>query len=137
MQNLSKEDLERFRKELIILHKKNIKAHLKKDVDYIVQDVSEDFISVNNGEVNFPSIEDLKMEYFEYLENTQFSQYEDQMEPIIGFSDDGSIGWSIVKVSVKGKSKDNPIIDYTCAWITLYKRSNDKWLRIIEASSFK
>jgi len=70
----------------------NMDAHLKKDVDSLVQGVSEDFISVNNGKVNFPSIEDIRKNYSEYLENTEFSKYEDQMDPIIGFSEDGSIG---------------------------------------------
>ena len=106
MENLKKEDFKRYRKELLFLHKQNIEAHLKKDVDSLVQGVSENFISVNNGKVNFTSIEDMRKNYSEYLENTEFSKYEDQMDPIIGFSEDGSIGWSIVKVSVDGKSKN-------------------------------
>ena len=137
MVNLKKEDFKRYSKELLFLHKKNIEAHLKKDVDSLVQGVSEDFISVNNGKVNFPSIEDIRKNYSEYLENTEFSKYEDQMDPIIGFSEDGSIGWSIVKVSVGGKSKNKHDLEFTCAWITIYKRSNDKWLRFIEVSSFQ
>lgn len=137
MQKLKKEEYERFREELLVLHRKNVEAHLNNNADYLVQGVSKDFISVNNGKVNFPSIEELRKNYSNYLESTEFSLYEDQMDPIIGFSDDGSIGWSIVRVSVKGKSRNKHDLDFTCAWITLYKRCKDSWLRIIEVSSFQ
>lgn len=114
---LTIEDFTRFREEILFLHKKNIEAHLNRDPNYLVQ----------YARAYFPTIEDLRENYSDYLENYEFSKYEDDIEPIVGFSNDGSIGWSIVKVSVKGKGKNKHDLEFTCAWITLYKRCNDKW----------
>ena len=77
----------------------------------------------------------------DYLNNTTFTEYRDLQEPIIGFSKDGSVAWSIVQVKVAGKRTiENGAerdLDFTCAWITLYERQGDKWLRLTEVSNFK
>lgn len=46
----------------------------------------------------------------------------------------------VVKVKVTGRTEDdgserNP--DFTCAWITLYRRQGDRWMRLGEVSRFK
>ena len=72
---------------------------------------------------------------------TTFKEYRDLKQPIIGFSEDGSLAWSIVQVKVTGSSFSNDgiqkDIDFTCAWITLYKNRDNSWLKIAEVSNFK
>lgn len=62
-------------------------------------------------------------------------------EPIVGFSKDGSLTWSIVKVKIGGnrtmKNGAERELDFTCAWITLYEKQGDKWIRLGEVSNFK
>jgi len=140
MDSLTEDEIEIYREEILGLHRQGIEAHLGKDVDFLVKYVSEDFMSVNNGRISYPSIEDLRNSFNSYLSNTEFSSYRDLTEPVIGFSDDGSIAWSAVRVKVEGKTKKDDTsrdLDFTCAWITLYRRENGKWIRFIEASSFE
>jgi hypothetical protein len=60
-------------------------------------------------------------------------------KPIIGFSKDGSLAWSIVKVKVAGhrnmEDGSQKEFDVTYAWITLYKRQGDRWIRTVEVST--
>jgi hypothetical protein len=76
-----------------------------------------------------------------YLNDTTFTEYRDLCKPIVGFSKDGSIAWSIVRVKLVGKRTmddgSEMDIDSTWAWITLYERQGDKWIRLLEASNHK
>ena len=76
-----------------------------------------------------------------YLPNTRFSEYRDLAEPIVGVSDDGSLGWSIVQVKVAGtrmmEDGTERELDFTCAWLTLYERQDGRWMRTAEVSTFK
>jgi len=134
-------DFEVFRSEILDLHQKMIDAHWNKDVDFFVSDMADDYLFVQNGEIQRPQKDGIIKRMQDYLSNTTFSEYRDLQEPIIGFSKDGSIAWSIVQVKVAGKRKlDNGSerkLDFTCAWITLYQRRGEKWLRLAEVSNFK
>lgn len=137
----SQPDYEALRSEILELHRKNIEAHLNKDIEFFVQNLSDDFMSVSGGEIDFPTKEDIRSNFSSYLNSTEFSQYADLREPIVGFSKDGSVAWSVVQVRVAGKQtaddgteKD---MDFTCAWITLYQREGDRWIKLAEVSNFK
>jgi len=134
-------DLEALKMEIAEFHKVLIDAHLKKDVDFFVQDLSEDYVSVTGGEIREPTVEEIRSRFSSYLNNTAFTEYKDLQEPIIGISKDGSIAWSIVQVKVAGKRKMEEGVevelDFICAWITLFERRDDRWLRLGEVSSFK
>ena len=136
----SSPDFEILRAELLDIHKKFIEAHLEKNVDYFVQDLAEDYVFVARGEISHPSPEEIRSNMSDYLLNTESSEYRDTQEPIIGFSKDGSLGWSIVRVKVAGKRTlddgSERDTDFICAWITLFERQGDKWVRLGEVSSF-
>jgi hypothetical protein len=132
-------DLEAIRKEILDLHRADIQAHLNRDVKHLVQGQSPDFTSVHSGEVRRPTPEETKDALTSYLDNTAFTEYRDLQEPVIGVSPDGSTAWSIVQVKVAGHRVDTTgsPIDFTCAWVTIYRRQNDAWKRVVEASTFK
>ena len=127
--------------EILDLHKTEIDAHLKKDVDFFVQDISEDYLAVSGGEIRKPTLEETRLKFSNYLNNTVFAEYRDLCEPIIGFSKDGSLAWSIVQVKIVGRRTmddgSERDLDFTCAWITLYERQDDKWMRLADVSTFK
>jgi hypothetical protein len=128
------------RSELLALHEDSIKAHLEKNVSFFVQDISKNYTSVSWGEIQKPTIKDIGATFTNYLENTNFSEYRDLQEPIIGFSNDGSLAWLIAQVKVTGKRKtdgEETDVDFICSWLTLYERKDDKWLRLADASTFK
>ena len=49
--------------EILGLHKRGIEAHLNKNVDFFVQDISENYLSVSNGEIRKPTIEEIKAHF--------------------------------------------------------------------------
>ncbi|MBU0713294.1 hypothetical protein KJ762_14890 [bacterium] len=119
---------------------KTIDVHLNKDAEFFIQDLSDDFISVSGGEIDKPDKEDVRNMFRNYFNTTQFSEYHDLQKPIIGFSNDGSPAWSIIQVKVAGMQVTGGLerdLDFTAAWITLYERQEEKWVRIAEVSNFK
>lgn len=133
-------DFAKMKEEILALHKASIDAHLEKNIPYFTQDVSDEFISISRGEILRPTKEETHAKFTNYLENTEFSEYRDLQEPIVGFSKDGSVAWTIVQVKVAGKRKmDEEMVDldFVSSWIMLYERQGDKWVRTVNASSFK
>ena len=132
-------DKEILRSEILDFHKKFIDDHLNKNIDSFVEDYAEDYVFVANGEISHPSKEEFKTSFSDYLNSTTFSEYRDLEKPMIGFSRDGSMAWSIVKVKVVGRRKledgSQKNFDVIYAWITLYKRQGDKWFRTLEVST--
>ncbi len=132
-------DLQHCRAEILDLHRQAIQAHLEKDAGFFTRDLAEGYFSVGNGVIRYPSNKEINRQFSSYLNNTEFTDYRDLEDPVIGFSDDGSLAWSIVRVHVAGKRKmvDDSVrqFDTTWAWITLYKRERDRWLRMGEVSS--
>jgi hypothetical protein len=125
--------------EILALHKALIDAHLNKDVDFLVRDLCEDFVSVSRGEIGRPTKEEVRESFSDYLNNTTFTEYRDLCEPIVGFSRDGSLAWSIVQVKVAGRRRmsdgSEREMDSTWAWLTLYERQGEKWIRLVEVST--
>ncbi|MFW9993326.1 MAG: nuclear transport factor 2 family protein [Candidatus Odinarchaeota archaeon] len=136
-----KPDFKALRSGILAHHNALIEAHLNKDVDFFVQYVSEDYLSVSHGEISTQTREEIKSQFTDYLSNTVFTEYKDLREPVIGFSDDGSMAWCIAQIKVKGKRTmddgSERDLDFICAWISLYKRQDDKWICLGEVSSFK
>lgn len=133
-------DFAKMKEEILALHKASIDAHLEKNIPYFTQDVSDEFISISRGEILRSTKEETHAKFTNYLENTEFSEYRDLQEPIVGFSKDGSVAWTIVQVKVAGKRKmDEEMVDldFVSSWIMLYERQGDKWVRTVNASSFK
>ena len=134
-------NFDELRTEILDLHKKTIDAHWKKDIDFFVKDISDDYFSVDNGEIRKPTKEEITARFSDYLKRTTFREYRNLQEPIIGFSKDGSLAWSIVRIKVAGRSSrddgSESELDFSCAWITLYERRGNGWLRLGEVSSFQ
>lgn len=137
----SSPDFEVLRSEILDLHKGNIDAHWKKDINFFIKDMDKNYLFVQNGEIQRPQKDEITKKMNDYLNNTTFSEYRDLQKPIIGFSKDGSVAWSIVQVKVAGRRTIDDgterEMDFTCAWITLYERQGDKWIRLAEVSNFK
>lgn len=137
----SRPDLDALKSEIRELHRQTIEAHFAKNINFFTKDLSAEFISVSNGEIRFPTREEINAQFSSYLKSTEFSKYEDLREPIIGISEDGSVGWSVVQVKVTGTRRledgSQRDLNFTCAWITLYQREGDRWIRTAEVSNFR
>lgn len=75
------------------------------------------------------------------MNNTEFIEYRDLQDPIVKFSKDASLAYLIVQVKVAGEQKietdSTESFDVTWAWITLYERQGNKWIRLGEVSNNK
>jgi hypothetical protein len=133
-------DFEKLKQEILDHHRRTIKAHWDKDVKFLVQDLSEGFFSVTEGEIRHPGKSEVRAALKDYLTRTTFTEYRDLVEPEVGFSDDGSVAWANVQVKVSGERLDDGTrrpMDFVCAWLTLYRRVGDSWMRLGEVSTWK
>jgi hypothetical protein len=134
-------DREAMKAEILQLHRELIRAHLTKDTAALLETYPPDFISVSNGDVRTGQRDEILASLKAYISATTFTDYRDLDEPIVGLSDDGSLAWSIVRVKVAGTRANadgsTRDVDFTCAWITLFRRSEGRWERLVEASSFR
>ena len=132
-------DFDGMTNEILDLHKASIRAHIEKDAEFFTRDLADSYFSVGNGEIRHPNKQEIFDQFNAYLGSTEFSKYYDLEEPLIGFSEDGTLAWSIVRVKVAGERKLNgdsvKYFNTTWAWISLYKKEADKWLRMGEVSS--
>jgi len=124
-------DSEQARDEILALHRSFVEVHLAKDVSAIVRPIPDDYLFVAYGDVQTLNGSEVQKKLQSYLDATTFSHYEDTNEPIIGFSKDGSLAWSIVQVRVAGTThkasgSDDPF-DIKWAWISLYEKRNGEW----------
>ncbi len=134
-------DHEALLQELRDLHAAGIEAHLSADVDFFTRDLAADYFSVGGGDIRRPTREEIAERFAGYLGGTTFSVYEDLQDPLVGISDDGSLGWALVQVQVMGERRGDDEqprpVDFVCAWITLYRRDEGRWIRLGDVSSFR
>ncbi len=88
--------------EILQLHQTLIDAHIQQKPDVLFDTIAEDYVAVANGDVQFRQKDEFRAALGEYIQSTHFTEYRDLREPIVGFSDDGSLAWSIVQVKVAG-----------------------------------
>jgi hypothetical protein len=132
-------DLESLRGEILDLHRSVIQAHLDKDAAFLARPTSPDYLSVANGSVRPMDADELERMLSVYLDSTEFTEYRDVAEPLVGFSRDGSLAWAIVQVRVAGSRSlpdgSSRAFDTRWAWITVYQRHGDQWLRLVDVST--
>ena len=137
---MQKEEQDALRAELRDIHQAGLQAHLQGDAQFFTRDMAEPYHSVSRGDINQPTVAQTEAMFSRYLGTTQFSQYEDLQEPVIGLSDDGTVGWIMAQVAVAGEQAqgDEKLpISFVSAWLMLYRRVDGRWLRIGDASTFK
>jgi hypothetical protein len=137
----SSPDFDELRLEILEIHDEFIDAHLNKNADYIANTVTEDYMFISNGAIRKPTKEETKTQFTRYLNNTTFSEYRYLGEPVVGFSDDGSLAWSVAKLKVVAKQKmgdgTESAYESVYAWTTIFKRDGNGWLRLSETSTNK
>lgn len=132
-------DHDAIKAEILNLHRGFIKAHLDKDASFIAKPTSPEYIFVSNGEIENISPSELEQNLSGYLNSTEFSEYRDINEPIIGVSQDGLLAWAVVKVRTAGIRKRSDgsqnQFDIQWAWITLYEKKDEQWIRLVDVST--
>ncbi len=132
-------DSDSMRQEILAYHEAFIDAHVQNRPEFLIRDLDEHYVNVSRGELVRVTKDEILETFTHYLGNTEFSEYSMPEEPEIGFSDDGSIAWSIFRLHVKAiwKPQDADDVSYEDMWacLVLFRRVGDRWLRIAEASN--
>lgn len=125
-------------RELLGQHEKLIRAHLDDNVDLWMSLEESDYVSANRGQITFPTTEERRTRRASYLERASFSTYRDARPPIVRVSHDGSLGWLIAEVEVKGTIEMNEgpqEFEQIWAWIELYQRTPAGWKMVGNVSN--
>lgn len=129
--NGSEFDREKEAKAILALHNLQRDYHFRKDSVSFVNQLSKNFISVNKGIISHPEKSETLSRYHRYFSSVEFIRWDDVRDPIIEFSEDGTLAYAIVDKMVKVAYKDEAgkaMEDEThFAWTAIYKKYGDEW----------
>lgn len=117
--------------EIMKLHRLQRDYHFNKNADDFVEILSDDYISVNRGEISHPSKAANTERFSHYFSSVEFQKWDDIEPPIIKFSQDSTLAYTIVHKQVELTSKDSTgtaemeKVEY--AWLAIYRKSDDGW----------
>ena len=124
-------DFEKATQEILELHNRQRDFHFQKMAPEFANLLSENHISVNRGAVNTPTIEENTTRFQNYFDSVEFVKWDDIKPPVIRFSDDGSMAYTVVEkeVVVKYKNEESQeILETTIfAWVAIYKKYGSEW----------
>ncbi|HEY2721220.1 MAG TPA: hypothetical protein VGI82_05825 [Chitinophagaceae bacterium] len=129
--NVLHTNLEKEKQEILKLEAEQRTFHLTKNARLFTNLFSDNFLSINKGVVDSPSRQESFEKFDEYFKRVEFVKWEDDHEPIIHFSDDGSLAYVVVQkiVIVKmPRGTGNASNDTThFAWLNIYKKTDKGW----------
>ncbi|MEM9337800.1 MAG: hypothetical protein AAGA66_03675 [Bacteroidota bacterium] len=133
-------DLESETALIMKLHEDQRTYHFEKDSISFPAQFGEGFISVNRGEITRPTFEENKTRYHRYFSSVDFKKWDDQTEPEIFFSRDGTMAYTIVdkQVVLIYQERDTTFEQTTnFAWVTIYTKASGDWKIACVASTNK
>ena len=134
-------DAENEKNRILELHNAERKYHFEKLAKELVDLQSDDFTTINAGEILKPTKEEGVNMFSNYFSSVEFESWDDIVEPIIKFSDDYTIAYVTVKkkvvINFKDKNGNNLKESSQFAWVSVYKKSNDIWKLDLIASTNK
>ncbi len=116
--------------KILQIHNEQRRVHFEKLAEEFTEMMSENFISVNRGEIEMPSKEDNVKRFSAYFNSVEFVKWDDIKPPVIRFSDDGSMAYTVVEKEVvvtyeaKGKKYESTTI---FSWVAIYKKYGEDW----------
>lgn len=127
--------------QLLALHQEAIEAHLRNDVEIMLRDEEDDYVVGSRGEVSYPTKPERRARLGPYLKATAFEVYRDEIPPIVKVSQDGTLGWVICQVYVKGQQDtgegEMAQLEFNSSWIELYEKRNGRWVRTGNVSNIR
>lgn len=116
---------------LLAIHEAVLEAHLTGDVDAWMALEGEEYVSANGGAVTFPTVADREAVRGPYLASATFELYQDLRAPVVQISEDGTLGWLIAEVEMRGtqvtEDGTSSAIESIWAWIELYQKRDGEW----------
>ena len=124
-------DKEKEKEKILKLHNLQRAYHFNKDSIAFANQLSENYISVNKGIISRPKKEETISKYNKYFSSVEFIRWDDVNAPIIRFSEDGKLAYTIVdkivKVAYKDENGETINGETHFAWAAIYKKYGDEW----------
>ncbi|SMD34658.1 protein of unknown function [Reichenbachiella faecimaris] len=119
------------KEKIMAMHHAQRDYHFNKDSIAFADQHSENFISVNRGQITRPKREASITKYNRYFSSVEFLKWDDVSEPIIKISDDGTMAYTIVDkiVTLTYQDESGETVEGSThfAWTTIYKKYGDEW----------
>ena len=122
------------------LHETVLAAHRSGDVEAWMAIEAADPIVARNGSLASPAPEERRAQRAAYLAATRFSVYRDRRAPIVRVSRDGTLGWVLAEVEIRGTRIEAGVaspVEADYAWIELYEKRDGRWLAVGNVSNRK
>ena len=134
-------DKEQETAKILELHNLQRSYHFDKMPEPLASLLSEHHISVNRGEIKRPTKASNIERFGNYFNAVEFEKWDDIQPPVIRFSDDYSMAYTVVnkEVTVRYQNEESDTIRSTTefAWVAIYRKRNDEWLIDCVASTNK
>jgi hypothetical protein len=119
------------KEKILELHNLQRDYHFNKDSVAFVNQLSDNFISVNKGKITSPKREETLRRYHQYFSSVEFIKWDDVTPPIIKFSDDRSLAYCIVDkivlLTYMDENKNKIEQETHFAWTTIYRKYGKEW----------
>lgn len=117
--------------KILQVHHAQRAHHFNKDSIGFANQLTSDFLSVNRGRLQNPAFEENVTRYHGYFNAVRFLQWDDNEEPIIRFSDDGKLAYTIVQKTLELKFPDgqgDSLVETTeFVWTSIYRKIDGVW----------
>ncbi|MEQ3795891.1 hypothetical protein AAFP94_11930 [Flavobacteriaceae bacterium MJ-SS4] len=124
-------DHQAMEQELLEVHKLARKYHVEKMVNEFVSQLSDKHISVNRGKMSKLQREKKTNQVQQYFDSVEFEKWDDIEPPIIRFSDDYSMAYTIVNKEVvltyTNENNENIRESTLFSWVAIYTKQNGVW----------
>ncbi len=124
-------DKEQATQEVLQLHHAQRDYHVNKKAEEFARLLSDDHISVNRGLISRPTYEENFQRFTNYFNSVEFIKWDDLVEPVIRFSDDGKLAYTIVdkEVILQYEGEGGEVLQDTThfAWTAIYRKGEDGW----------
>lgn len=126
-----KVSFEEEKEKILAMHHAQRDYHFNKDSIAFANQMSDQFISVNRGVISQPARAADISKYHSYFSIVEFVKWDDLADPIIKFSDDGSLAYTIVDkiVTLTYQDENGETVEGSThfAWTTIYKKYGEEW----------
>lgn len=124
---------------LLRAHETILAAHRNRDVNAWLATEADTLVVGGRGRVSLSTKADRTPGREEYLKATRFTSYRDLQPPIVRVSKDGTMGWLVAQVEVKGTRRmpdgSDFVVDTVWAWIEMYEKIDGQWRGVGNVSS--
>lgn len=117
--------------EILALHNAQRSNHFDKDSIASANLISDAYVAVSRGNIRHQSVPDFLARRKRYYDSVEFLKWDDISPPIVRFSNDLSLAYTIVhkEVLIRFKNETGDTLEERTefAWTTIYRKTKDGW----------